>query len=79
MPLCRYICDYTWDASGQKKKKSKYLCRSRCMDWNCEFHRNKELCCEETCRVKKKLERRKPKNKTKQNLYHPLQTICFFF
>lgn len=20
MPLCRYICDYTWDASGQKKK-----------------------------------------------------------
>lgn len=21
MPLCRYICDYTWDASGQKKKK----------------------------------------------------------
>lgn len=37
----------------KKKKKSKYLCRSRCMDWNCEFHRNKELCCEETRRVKK--------------------------
>lgn len=25
MPLCRYICDYTWDASGQKKKKNQNI------------------------------------------------------